>query len=243
MQTTRTTFQKNTEVNLAFGNPQGNSQAPNWPTLARQFRITLSEFNELAGAVESEDFIKFLDGQGDVTTTNDGIAHIAGFDLDHAYSLLTDEEKADLDQFPNYFGDKHSPNWEILRAHVEFMRPVLEGVEKYISESDFVALSSTVPVIDEANRVLAKLAGIDHSLNLDAIYTSNMSKLCATQEDVDATIAKYAAMDVTVDVFGEFPKKFVKSNREQMLGGEMIPAGKFLKGIHFKEPDFSKVMA
>lgn len=243
MQDTRTTFQKNQEVNLAFGNPQGNPQAPNWPAIARQFRITLSEFNELAGAVEAEDFIKFLDGQADVTTTNDGLAHIAGFDLDIAHSQLSAEDRALLNQFPIYEGDKNDPNWVILSDYVEFMRPVVEGMAQHIEAGNILALSQTVPVVDEMNRVLARLAGIDHALNLDAIYSSNMSKLCSTQEEVDATIQKYAAIDVTVDVFGEFPKKFVKSNREQKLGEEMIPAGKFLKGINFKEPDFSKVLA
>lgn len=241
--TSRTTFQKNVEINLAFGNPKGNPDAPNWPAIKRQYDITLSEFNELDKAVKGNNWVQVMDGQGDVTTTNDGIAHIAGFDEDREYSRLSDSDKLSLNQFGDFKGNKFDPNWSILRDHLEFSRPILESIQSLIETTDYVGIQNTVPYVDELNRIFARLAGIDSDLVLDAVYVSNLTKLIKDEDELQATIAKYAEQGVTVAVFGEFPTKYVKSDREQPFKGEIIPAGKFLKGINFKEPDFSKVMA
>lgn len=157
----QSTFQKNTLMNLAFGNAKGDKHNPDWAALERQYKISLSEMKELGKAIDERNFEQVLDGIADVTTTNDGVAHIAGVNGDVA---------------------------------------------------------------------------------LDCVYRSNMSKFCANQEEVDATIAKYAALNVQLTVHGEFPQKFVRSAIEQELGGETIPAGKFLKGVNYKGPDFSAVM-
>lgn len=160
-QLVQTTFQKNTIMNLAFGNAKGDKRNPDWAAIERQYKISLSEMKEIGLAIEARNFKEVIDGVADVTTTNDGLAHIAGINGDVA---------------------------------------------------------------------------------LDCVYRSNMSKFCANQEEVDATILKYAAMGVQLTVHGEFPAKFVRSAIEQKLGDEIIPAGKFLKGINYKGPDFTAVM-
>ncbi len=156
-----TTFEKNSLMNIAFGNPAGDKHAPNWAAIERQAKIMFSEAKEVMAAVEARDFVALVDGQGDVTVTNDGLAHIMGVDGDAV---------------------------------------------------------------------------------LDAVYQSNMSKFCANDAEVLATISKYEALGVELTVHGEFPFKFVKSAKEQQLKGETIPAGKFLKGISYREPDFTEVL-
>jgi NTP pyrophosphatase (non-canonical NTP hydrolase) len=158
----QTTFQKNTLMNLAFGNAKGDKANPDWDALERQYRISKSEMDEIGQAIEDRDFEQLIDGIADVTTTNDGLAHIAGINGDVA---------------------------------------------------------------------------------LQCVYQSNMSKFCATQEEVDATIAKYEALGVVLTVHGEFPAKYVRSAQPQYLKGELIPAGKFLKGVKYQGPDFSAVYA
>lgn len=158
----QTTFQKNTIMNLAFGNAKGDKHEPDWAAIERQWKISLSEMNEIGKAIAERNFVEVIDGIADVTTTNDGLAHIAGVNGDVA---------------------------------------------------------------------------------LECVYQSNMSKFCRDQAEVDATIAKYAALGVQLTVHGEFPQKYVRSAIEQELNGETIPAGKFLKGVNYKAPDFSAVMA
>lgn len=154
------TFQLNTIMNLAFGNDKGDKRQPNWESIERQAKIMLSEANEVMKAVNERNFIQLIDGIGDVTTTNDGLAHITGVNGD-----------------------------TVLRC----------------------------------------------------VFDSNMSKFCANQAEVDATIEKYAALGVELTVHGEFPFAYVRSAKEQQLNGETIPAGKFLKGINYREPDFTPV--
>ena len=99
-----TTFQKVSMLNMAFGNPKGNILEPNWGKIQSQSNLVMEEAIELLEAaypgkkvsvkVEIEDLEpgvksdevdhlrRLLDAQGDITTVNDGVAHIAGFNGD-----------------------------------------------------------------------------------------------------------------------------------------------------------------
>ncbi|AUG88005.1 MazG-like pyrophosphatase [Klebsiella phage May] len=99
-----TTFSKNVRLNLAFGNAKGDVTAPDFSKIRNQAKLVLEETKELLEAVyfdhqvvltlelnpresetpkTTEDLMKaIMDAQGDITTVNDGVAHIAGFDGD-----------------------------------------------------------------------------------------------------------------------------------------------------------------
>ena len=99
-----TTFQKNVKLNLAFGNAKGDVTAPDFDKIRNQAKLVLEETKELLEAAyfdhkvtltlelnpreseiptTTEDLMKaIMDAQGDITTVNDGVAHIAGFDGD-----------------------------------------------------------------------------------------------------------------------------------------------------------------
>lgn len=99
-----TTFQKNSELNRAFGNARGDITAPDFKKIRNQAKLVLEETRELLEAAyfdhqvvltlelnpresetptTTEDLMKaIMDAQGDITTVNDGVAHIAGFDGD-----------------------------------------------------------------------------------------------------------------------------------------------------------------
>ncbi|QBQ79021.1 MazG-like pyrophosphatase [Escherichia phage vB_EcoM_KWBSE43-6] len=99
-----TTFSKNVRLNLAFGNAKGDVTAPDFSKIRNQAKLVLEETRELLEAAyfdhqvvltlelnpresetptTTEDLMKaIMDAQGDITTVNDGVAHIAGFDGD-----------------------------------------------------------------------------------------------------------------------------------------------------------------
>lgn len=99
-----TTFSKNVRLNLAFGNAKGDVTAPDFSKIRNQAKLVLEETKELLEAAyfdhqvvltlelnpresetptTTEDLMKaIMDAQGDITTVNDGVAHIAGFDGD-----------------------------------------------------------------------------------------------------------------------------------------------------------------
>lgn len=99
-----TTFSKNVNLNLAFGNAQGSVVNPDFDKIRNQAKLVLEELRELLEAayfdhdvvlelkltpktesaiVDVKDIMRgILDAQGDITTVNDGVAHISGFDGD-----------------------------------------------------------------------------------------------------------------------------------------------------------------
>lgn len=99
-----TTFSKNVNLNLAFGNAKGDVTSPNFDKIRNQAKLVLEETRELLEAAYFDHDVKvelvvsprdedqvvdmdkvmkqIMDAQGDITTVNDGVAHIAGFDGD-----------------------------------------------------------------------------------------------------------------------------------------------------------------
>ncbi|AVO22946.1 MazG-like pyrophosphatase [Erwinia phage vB_EamM-Bue1] len=104
----KTTFQKVSELNEAFGNPKGDILNPNVPAIRKQAELVLEEAIELMEAAYPGSKIfwqwditaeppehavgvnmkEILDAQGDVTTVNDGMGHIAGFNGDQVLSIV-----------------------------------------------------------------------------------------------------------------------------------------------------------
>lgn len=106
-----TTFEKVSALNEDFGNPKGDIANPNVKAIRKQSMLCLEEAIEMVeaahpgikvayqlNAVSEEgwsdpgtvDMIALMDAQGDLTTVNDGVAHIAGFNGNEVYQLVHD---------------------------------------------------------------------------------------------------------------------------------------------------------
>lgn len=103
----QTTFEKVTALNLAFGNAKGDLSNPNVKAIRKQALLCLEEAIEMVEAAHpgkkvmwgwnpeyngeaGVDLVGLLDAQGDLTTVNDGIAHVAGFNGNAVYQLVHD---------------------------------------------------------------------------------------------------------------------------------------------------------
>lgn len=101
----QTTFEKVVALNLAFGNEQGDIHNPNVKAIRKQAMLCLEEAIEMVEAafvgrkvkvemvddfLEDDviDMIGIMDAQGDLTTVNDGVAHVAGFNGNHVYDIV-----------------------------------------------------------------------------------------------------------------------------------------------------------
>ncbi len=91
-----TTFEKVSKLNLAFGNPKGDINNPDWDRIRAQAKLVLEEAQEVYDAALDENMQELMDGQGDVTTVNDGVAHIAGFDGNDCYDCV---ERSNMSKF------------------------------------------------------------------------------------------------------------------------------------------------
>lgn len=102
-----TTFEKVSALNNSFGNPKGDIANPNVKAIRKQAMLCLEEAIEMVEAaylgssitvhhdfnlkhpdLNRVNMIALMDAQGDLTTVNDGVAHIAGFNGDQVYDLV-----------------------------------------------------------------------------------------------------------------------------------------------------------
>lgn len=101
----QTTFEKVAQLNEAFGNPKGDLSNPNVKAIRKQAMLCLEEVIEMVEAAHpgkkimwgwnpehdgkaGVDLVGLLDAQGDLTTVNDGVAHVAGFDGNDVYQAV-----------------------------------------------------------------------------------------------------------------------------------------------------------
>lgn len=100
----QTTFEKVAALNLAFGNEKGDLANPNVKAIRKQAMLCLEEASELVEAAfpgmkvvcqitgttdeTSINMTALMDAQGDLTTVNDGVAHVVGFDGNACYDLV-----------------------------------------------------------------------------------------------------------------------------------------------------------
>ncbi|EBS2632396.1 hypothetical protein DRX00_11575 [Salmonella enterica subsp. enterica serovar Gatuni] len=151
-----TTFDKNVKLNLAFGNAKGDVTSPNFAKIRNQAKLVLEETRELleaaffdhdvkieftatpreAAVVDIKDIMRqILDAQGDITTVNDGVAHIAGFDgdecLQRVYASNMSKFVRSMDEVVpalDYYYNKGFPR-ESLRIEGEFPQACIKVVD------------------------------------------------------------------------------------------------------------------
>lgn len=154
-----TTFSKNVNLNLAFGNANGDVTSPDFGKIRNQAKLVLEETRELLEAaffdhdvrveftatprvlkepavVDIKDIMRqILDAQGDITTVNDGLAHIAGFDGDECLqrvyaSNMSKFIRNEGEVVPalDYYYNKGFPR-ESLRIEGEFPQACIKVVD------------------------------------------------------------------------------------------------------------------
>lgn len=247
---TEITLKMVSDLNRCFGNKPWYEMDGAAPTLYDylngQVSLIIEEmYDELGAAEAAGDTAGMLDAIGDSITVIDGLAHKAGFNVDRFIpglvldiisgvgAPLTDIKI--FDQIPSFI---HSD--EVLRIAHELWRSHRGFIEAYAIQKGFDPLK----VYKE-------------------VHESNMSKFCTTVREVYDSLDKYASLyGLSAVIFGgayqsgsvgithvepQFDLRVeggngvyvIKTNREIKMGEKVVKAGKFLKGINFKEPDFS----
>jgi len=143
--------------------------------------------------------------------------------------------------FGNASGDPLDPNWDRLYNQAKNIGDEFtELMGKGIAMKNITEVRDGICDILVFTLGLAQMAGLPVEDDMRAVYESNMSKFCADQADVDATVAKYDALGVESYVEGEFPMKRVKSAKDQadINGKADYRKNKMLKSVNYKEPVF-----
>ena len=83
-----TDFEKFSWMNELFGNEKGDLNRIDWEKLKLQAKLVQEELDEMFEAIENKDVVALIDAQADVTVTNQGVAHLAGFNADNASEIV-----------------------------------------------------------------------------------------------------------------------------------------------------------
>ena len=143
--------------------------------------------------------------------------------------------------FGNFSGDRLNPNWEALSNQSKnILDEYNELFDDGINPKDMKEFRDAICDILVFTMGAAHMSGMDLEADMKMVFDSNMSKFCANEKDLTDTINKYV-FDIGIEIYvdGEFPRKRVKSAKEQTgLDGKIYQANKMLKSVSFKPPVF-----
>lgn len=160
---------------------------------------------------------------------------------------MSEQMYAQVSDLNNHFGnpqgDPYNPKWDRLESQAKnILDEYHELMDDGIKPKNLKEVRDAICDILVFTLGLAHMAGVPVLDDMDAVDFSNRTKFCKDQATVDATVAKYAALDVETYVDGEFPMKRVKSAKEQVGNDKKVyQAHKMLKSVYFKEPVFEEL--
>lgn len=90
---------------------------------------------------------------------------------------------------------------------------------------------------------VAKNRDIDFLSCWDEVHSSNMSKVCRNEQELEETIAHYAKQGV--EIVGSQKGDFIiaKCAKDVEMAGKVVRQGKVLKSVYYRPADLDKLVA
>ncbi|QYK01132.1 nucleoside triphosphate pyrophosphohydrolase family protein [Shewanella psychrotolerans] len=90
---------------------------------------------------------------------------------------------------------------------------------------------------------VAKNRDIDFVSCWDEVHSSNMSKVCRNEQELEETIAHYAQQGV--EIVGSQKGDFIiaKCAKDVEMAGKVVRQGKVLKSVYYRPADLTKLVA
>ncbi|QYJ94147.1 nucleoside triphosphate pyrophosphohydrolase family protein [Shewanella spartinae] len=90
---------------------------------------------------------------------------------------------------------------------------------------------------------VAKNRDIDFVRCWDEVHSSNMSKVCRNEQELEETIAHYAKQGV--EIVGSRKGDFIiaKCAKDVEMAGKVVRQGKVLKSVYYRPADLAKLVA
>lgn len=104
-------FKDVSDLNVAFGNPQGDPLSPAWPRLTNQAKNIQDEYDELMEALENKDMTETRDAICDILVFTLGLAHMAGINVE------ADMAAVDLSNRSKFCSNPEELQATILKYH------------------------------------------------------------------------------------------------------------------------------
>jgi hypothetical protein len=222
-------------TNALFGkNPitDFGSDQQHFDALASQVKLVREEFNELKDAVPFQ-FHDIRDAVCDVLVTSLGIIH-----------LITPSHRTYDFVWDNTSRGRLPPS--AFKSHVNgLFQNIDNSLTSLAKAQEFtpdITIECATRICRDAIQVYNLFVQNDLLSDMFAVFKSNLSKVCLTDDDRDATIEFYTTIGVkTYAVPCDLFKGWIVRVSDDCFdtNGKPYPRNKFLKSVGgFREPDF-----
>ncbi len=107
------------------------------------------------------------------------------------------------------------------------------------SADDTTGISYMIDVLLQ----VANRRGIEFEPCWDEVHSSNMSKVCRTQQELDDTIAHYAEQGIKIEGVTKGDYLIAKCAEDFQQGSKLVRRGKVLKSVYYRPADLAKLLS
>ncbi|MCL1075896.1 nucleoside triphosphate pyrophosphohydrolase family protein [Shewanella dokdonensis] len=90
---------------------------------------------------------------------------------------------------------------------------------------------------------VANNRGIDFVPCWDEVHSSNMSKVCRTEQELEATIAHYARQGIEISGSRNGDYLIAKCAKDVAMAGKTVRRGKVLKSVYYRPADLRSLVS
>jgi len=137
----------------------------------------------------------------------------------------------------NSAGEKDNPDWSIAESQLQLIAEEFFELHQAIEDKDITAMRDGIADTLVTVYGLAYRMGVDADADILEVCKSNLSKLCITDEEVNATLKHYADMCVAVYATDDELPVAIRVTYDHTVGGKFYPKAKILKSIYWQSPD------
>lgn len=209
-------------INEIFGNKFGSNTQEKVINQTENIYDEAEEF--VKDGLEQNNQKEVIDAIGDLLTFGYGVGYLLGIESSEVF---------------NYEYYDHRPeitNKQLIKLVVYQTDELIEALNLKDNKDYYREYEKLMGLV----KTLCTINSVDENELMTRITVSNLTKICSTFDECQATIDKYT--DMGVDVYSKYFKvqgnwiHVVYSSKEQVVNDKMYRANKFLKCIYFEEP-------
>ena len=209
-------------INEIFGNKFGSNTQEKVINQTENIYDEAEEF--VKDGLEQNNQKEVIDAIGDLLTFGYGVGYLLGIESSEVF---------------NYQYHDHRPeitNKQLIKLVIYQTDELIEALNLKDGKDYYREYEKLMGLI----KTLCTINSVVENELMTRITVSNLTKICSTFDECQATIDKYT--DMGVDVYSKYFKvqgnwiHVIYSSKEQVVNDKMYRANKFLKCIYFEEP-------
>ena len=252
-----TNFEKVIEFNKTFGLAHYEEEQitvfDENPKLANlRYALIKEEIGELCEAFETHDYIEVIDALTDILYVVYGAASSFGFNINELYYSTDDKSNTSKTIYDNVLikvpefasmniGQKNVKdefyNLSLANHYLDKLHNLDDNLFKLIQDKNYEETKTNLLSILVNTYLLGCYLGIELNRSFDIVHSSNMSKVCATEDDAKTTVQWYTENESRYD---SPDYRLCYDNKRYVVYNHST--GKILKNTKYIPANFSSML-